>query len=192
MAVSPTTMKITVDNVQKVLGGIRALEGHQVFVGFPDTTAGRKDGPITNATLAYIHEHGSPAQNIPARPFLVPGIKSVQKEIIARFRKMADLALDGKESAVMQAMNAVGMVGRNAVVRKITEGPFSPLALSTVRARIRRRQSASYRAKKTAAVQQNLAQGLPPGAGLYNPLIDTGQLRAAITYVIRKTGRGKK
>ncbi len=57
-----------------------------------------------------------------------------------------------------------GLMGQDAVRGKITSGPFVPLAPATLRAR---------KAK---------------GRTGEKPLIDTGQLRAAYTYVIRAKG----
>jgi len=83
------------------------------------------------------------------------------------------------------------MVARNSVVREITDPapPFAPLSPVTIRARLRRTQAGRRK------LMQLSKQGKPLGvwaqernkAGNPNirPLIDTGQLRASITYVVR-------
>lgn len=150
------------DDTAKLRAAMTKLVDRQVFVGVPSTTAGRDSGPIDNATLGYIHENGSPAANIPARPFLRPGIAGVHDKIVARLRKTAVVALSGNATGVERDLQAIGFLGVAAVQREITEGSFEPLAESTLAARRRR------------------------GVTRTKPLIDTGKLRQAITFVIRK------
>lgn len=170
MKVGLTTVS---DNAANLRATIAALAKRQVLVGVPASTAGRSDGPIDNATLGYIHEFGSPAANIPARPFLHPGVASVGAKIAARLRVAAKLALDGKKSNLDRALTAVGLLAQNAVRAKITAGPFEPLSPRTRRKRERKLKGE----KLTASLADR------------RPLIDTGALRRAITYVIRDRKR---
>lgn len=153
------------DDTAKLRRSMDALAANHVLVGVPSTTAGRDSGPIDNATLGYIHENGSPAANIPARPFLKPGIAGIHSKIVARLRKTAVTALSGNPAGVMRDLQALGFMGAAAVQAKITDGPFEPLAPATLAARRRR------------------------GATRTKPLIDTGKLRQAITFVIRKRAK---
>lgn len=66
-------IKIVKDGLAKLQNRLKELTKDKVFVGVPDG-GGRDDGKMTNAQLAYIHENGSPARGIPARPFLVVGV----------------------------------------------------------------------------------------------------------------------
>lgn len=165
-------LKITRDDLGNVLAGVRSLTERQVLVGVPAAKAPReaeelKGQPINNAALAYIHEFGAPAANIPARPFLVPGVESVEDEIAARYKRAAEVAISDntdRAAVIDRAHHAVGLTAQAAVRRKITDGPFTPLAPSTLAARRAR------------------------GVKRTKPLIDTGQLRAAQTYVIRGPG----
>lgn len=140
---------------------VHALVKKEVLVGVPEEHADRKKEGITNATLAYIHDTGSPAANIPARPFLNPGIQQVKDRIIVRLKQIGQKTLRGNLSSVEEGLNAVGLIAVNSIRAKITSGPFSPLAPSTIRARLRR------------------------GRTGIRPLVDTGQLRNAINYVLR-------
>lgn len=158
-------LTIVKDKSFAVAASIKALANQQVLVGVPSSTAGRTDVPITNAVIGYIMENGSPSQNIPARPFLVPGVRNAMAEVRKRLRAAATTALSGNPGAVDRALHAVGLVAVNAVRKKITDGPFAPLAPST------------------------LAQRQARGRTGDRPLIDTGQLRQSITYVIRKRGK---
>lgn len=185
-------IKVLVDNMKAVADGIALLTSTSVMVGVPSDKGLRKDdeGPITNAALAYIHENGAPEVGIPARPFMRPGIRDAQKAITAGLRVAGKLALDGAGAAkVSRQLGIVGMKARDAIKAKIQSNIPPPLKLGTVMGRINRRKGKKYRADKKAAVDKNLAAGADPGAGLFVPLIDTGQLRNSISYVLRKAGR---
>ena len=157
-------LKIQIDRLTAVVQNINALTSREVLVGVPETEAPRDEaGPINNAALAYIHENGSPAQNIPARPFLVPGITENKAKISKRLQKAADEAMKGKSGNVLPALEAVGLTAQAAVRDKITNGDFAPLSPRTLAARARKGRNAEE------------AQ----------PLIDTGQLRQSINYVIK-------
>jgi len=173
--------KTLIDNVAKVIGGIETLATTRVMVGVPAEKGSRTDGePINNAALAYIHDNGAPEAGIPARPFLRPGVDAKKAEIEAGFEKVGRAALDGRTEAVERGFHAVGLIGQNAVRAKINEGVPPPLAESTLRAR-------AARGRKGAAQElANRKAGMPASTELAKPLIDTGQLRNAQTYVIRK------
>lgn len=162
-----TGLTITADNVGKVMAGIAILATNRVMVGVPAEDAERSQddderGPINNAALLYIHENGAPEAGIPARASLVPGIESVQGKIEEGLRAAADDAVEGRVDGVMRKLAAIGLIAQNAVRRKITTGPFTPLAPKTLAARRRRGRTGD------------------------KPLIDTAQMRAAVTYVLRK------
>lgn len=171
------------DKLGEVLKGIDALVGKRVLVGVPGKTADRNQdeyGPMNNATLGYINEFGSPASNIPARPFLVPGVEEGMDAIAARLEKAAVAATNNDPGAVDKQLHAAGLEAQTAVREKITTGPFEPLKLSTLRARARKGRKG---AKEEIA--SRLA-GNEPNPENARPLIDTGQLRNSISYVIRK------
>lgn len=161
----PATVRITQDRVDAMFKSVSELAKQQVLVGIPSTTAGRnnpKGQSITNAQIGYIHEFGSPRNNIPPRPFLRPGVSNATDRVEKMMRKAALFALDGKMQDVQNSLHAMGLVAVSAVRAKITSGPFIPLSPVTI---AKRRARGVLRTK---------------------PLIDTGQLRQAITYVIRR------
>ena len=175
------------NNLPQVAKSIRELSRQRVMVGVPSTTANvGHSGAINNAYLAYLHEHGAPEAHLPARPFLDPGIKRVRAKIELFLRAAGKAALSGKFEEVFKRMDDAGKTAATSARNVITEGIPPPLAARTVEGRIRRRKSASWKKQKRAAVAANVAAGLAPGAGLFTPLIDTGALRASITYVIRR------
>lgn len=152
-----------------LLKSVKLLTERQVLVGVPDVKADRKGKTskgINNAALAYIHDQGSPAQNIPARPFLGPGIKDAKLEIQRRLEQVAKIALRGAMlQDIERGLSAVGMTAQSAVRNRITKGPFAALKPATLAARRRRGRRGT------------------------KPLIDTGQLRNSITYVVRKAAK---
>jgi phage gpG-like protein len=155
------------DRTSGVLDAVKRLLKQECLVGVPDINAMRDPDPsdpksdINNAQLGYIHEFGSPAANIPARPFLVPGVESVKDQISAKLKKAGERALSGEPSEIDRQLNAVGLIAANAVQQKLVDGPFAPLAPLTI---------ANRKAKGRTSKQ---------------PLIDTGALRQSITYAIR-------
>ena len=187
----------TIDNVDKIRERMATLTKSDVLVGIPAEKASRPGTPINNAALAYIHEFGSPAQNIPARPFLFPGVRAIQPQAIALFKQGGRDVLQGATSPSV-VLNKVGLLARNSVVNAITDPvpPFVPLKPATIRARLRktaagRRKLRGLKKIKDAAswdqAQSNAALSMWAEAGNIHPLIDTGQLRAAISYVVRDT-----
>ncbi len=145
---------------------IKSLTANRVLVGIPDANADRKPDPkdpvpITSAGIGWIMEHGAPEKNIPARPFLNPGIAGAKDKITDRLQKTAMKAIDGDVTATKTGLAGVGLIAQRSVQERITDGPFAPLAPATLADRVRRGRTGE------------------------KPLIDTGQLRRAVTYVIR-------
>lgn len=170
-----------IDHVAKVVGGITQLVGTRVMVGVPAEKGARQDGePINNAALLYIHEHGAPEANIPARPSLIPGLQEKQAEITDGLKKAGQAALDGDVARMDRSFNAVGLRGQAAVRAKINDGVPPPLAESTLKARARRGR------KGAAQELANRAAGQAASTELAKPLVDRGEMRNAINYVIRK------
>lgn len=145
-----------------ILAAIEDLTSKNVMVGIPHGET-REEG-LTNAEIGYINETGSPAVNLPSRPFLVPGLEECQELTGAQLTKAADEALKGNSQGVERCLNRAGMIAQNAVRAKINSGDFEPLSNATLR---KRRRAGKKRTK---------------------PLIDTGQLRNSITYIIKKVG----
>jgi hypothetical protein len=162
-----TGLTVLHDNLAKMAEGIQKLATTRVMVGVPADKADRKDGPINNAALAYIHDKGAPEANIPAPPFMEPAIESKAREIRDALGKAGELALEAGPDAVDRQFHRVGAIGRDAIKAKITDGPFAPLKPSTIAARKRKRKSRNNEDIK--------------------PLIDTGSLRNSIDYVLKKT-----
>lgn len=147
------------------------LTKQEVLAGVPKGDPSREDlaeeekSAMNNATLAYIHDKGSPAANIPARPFMEPGIKDAKDRIVEQLGIAAKRVLTVKSgktaSDIDKDLHKVGLTTQSAIRNRINAGPPPPLAESTLKARRKRGRKGT------------------------KPLIDTGQLRNSINYVIR-------
>lgn len=165
-------VRISRDNSRTLTAAMSTLEQNQVLVGIPAEKAPRTSeeakaigAKINNAALGYIHNFGSPAQNIPQRQFLEPGIKDANDGIVVRMIMAAQGALDGRPEQVKNNLNAVGIIASSSVNAKISSNIPPPLAASTLAARRRRGRTGT----KT--------------------LVDIGQLLKSISYVIRPKGK---
>lgn len=169
------TVTIVKDRMKAVQATLRALGAKRVLVGIPgemdarEREPGEKSEPIGNAALGYIQENGSPAANIPPRPFLMPGVRSVREEIAGRFEGAARRALAGGNGNIEQTLNAVGLIAVTAVKKVFdAQGPgWEPLKPGTLAAR--RRQG--FKGTKI--------------------LLRSGQLRNAVTFVVRDASNAK-
>src|SRR5689334_15535718 len=112
------------DKTKGVIEALRQLVGEEVLVGIPDSKTNRTSGQITNAALGYIHEFGSPAANIPARPFLVPGVSKARTAVIPHLRQACEAALEGKKDKAHSALVRAGIVAENSAKREISTGNF--------------------------------------------------------------------
>lgn len=161
---------IVKDHMPALRKSLTALSAQRVLVGIPSEQdlrkpePGEKASPFNNAAIGYVMENGAPDANIPPRPWLVPGVATVQEAITKRFGAAAKSVLDGRSYNITTTLNAVGLIAQNGVRSKITNGPFTPLAPATLAARRSRGRKGD------------------------RPLVDTGQFRAAVTYVIRPAG----
>jgi len=177
-------LTVRVDNVKSILDALKAIGNRDLLVGIPQAADMREpeEGEkmtIGNAAIGYINEKGSPAQNIPARPHLQPGVVSVQAQTVEQLKAAAIAALDGNSGAADRALNSAGVIASQGVKRYMTITGFTPLAESTLAARARRGRKGA--AKELAS----RAAGNAPDNANARPLIDEGQYRRAITYVVR-------
>ncbi len=181
-------VSVVVDKSRNLEASLKALASHEVLVGIPEDKGARKadpadtDGePMTNAQLGYIHETGSPKRNIPARPVLKTGIRKAKRPIVDQLRAAALAALDGNEGGVRAAYNKAGLLAQNSVRAQFVDGDLAPLAESTLDKRPKATRDEKGRITKRPKSRRE--------SGAVNPLILTGQLRKAYTYVVRKRRR---
>ncbi|GED34029.1 hypothetical protein P9G84_22380 [Brevibacillus centrosporus] len=188
-ALAKVTSRIDKTNDLKKI--VDSLAKKQVYVGIPEGSdrPEAQGEPITNAQLLYAHtlgirqkemrdemnpkvesgkmpyskayqmwiqSHGSPLWKSPPRPVLEPAIEHNKDVIAKQLRKVSEVALDGGDPE--PELNKAGLLGQNAARGWFTDP----------------------------------ANGWPPNSpiteerkGSDKPLIDTGDLRKAITYVVK-------
>lgn len=156
---SRTGLEILHDGLPDLLRRMAAVAQRDVLVGIPSGEQ-RDDGP-TNAEIGYQNEFGSPANNIPARPHLIPGVAAVQDKAVARLTQAASAAATGRMSDAERHLHAAGLIAQNSVRRTLTTAAYRPLS------------------------ERTLAERQARGRTGTKPLIDTGQYRNSITYVVR-------
>lgn len=165
------TMRITKDRLKQVLRETRELQNRSVYVGVPSMKATRdeqeKGHEVNNAYIGIIMEFGAPRANIPARPWLVPGVRAAEEKIRQRFKKAAEEIFNGNKSNYEQHLDAAGLQAQNSVKRRIRNVIPPPLSDRTLYARKHRK--------------------VAPRQG-ETPLIDTGKFLNSISYVIRNKG----
>ena len=118
--------------------------------------AGKK---YSEAHSLYIQSHGSPLWHIPPRPVLEPAVEANKESIAKQMQGAAIASLDGNAQEVDNALHRAGLVAENAA-----KGWF-----------------------------ENPQNGWPPNSprtiaqkGSDSSLIDTGEMRKAITHVVRE------
>lgn len=162
MTVKPT-LTVTSDFTDDFNEIIKRFKNDDVLVGIPEIDPSRKEiSPINNATLLALNNFGSPANNIPARPVMEIGIRNAESDIAEAFKAAAKNVLSEGLSALLPAYTRIGIIASNSVKKAINsqegiEGP-SPATLKA-------RESHGFKGTKA--------------------LVVTGQMRNAITYVVR-------
>ena len=148
---------------------LRYLATHTVEVGLTSSASGR------SRTLLAIHEHGSPAMHIPARPVVKPALSqaSVRAEMASAMQKACAAALDGDLDGVTAALEESGQAGVDRIHAYIDAGippPNAPVTLA-------------------GGWIRNPVSGKPvkvKGKSGTMPLVDTGQLYDDFDWEIRK------
>lgn len=159
--------RLLINKLPNLKANFAKLTANDVLVGVPAETTGRKDDdPISNATIAYLMDKGSPANNIPARPFMEPGIADAKDKIVGFFKTAAKKALDKDDGAIERGLDKAGLAAQASIRNKINSGIPPALSDKTLAARRKRGRTGEV------------------------PLVDTGQLRNSINYVIRKKSSG--
>ena len=174
---------------EKLFDKLKSFNQYALYVGIPQETSDR-NGEITNAELAFIHtngvykknldsvkdyldsltpaaraqmmETGSPLYRIPPRPFIQPSLNKHSDQITRSLERAAKRNLKEGKSGLTDELAKLGLRCQNWIRRWFTdpENGWPPNAPGTIKAK-----------------------------GSSKPLINTGELRKSITYVIRKGGR---
>lgn len=146
-----------VKRLREITERAKQLNNISLNVGIPsDKNEREKSVEVTNAELGIIHEFGVPERGIPERSFM----RSTASEEANNLGRLANIqiaeCLKGETSSY-DAFATIGAYLQGKIVEKITDGNFEENTKET----IKRKKSSK-------------------------PLIDTGQLRASITYEIKE------
>jgi hypothetical protein len=187
----PPNVKTLIDNRAKMNDALEMLRQTRLMVGIPAENAGRKDGPASNAVIGYVMENGDADKNIPPRPFLNPGVESQRGEITSSLKAAGQAALQGDQNAIKRIYGRLGLLLVTAVRTKIDDQGFTPLAPRTVKQRLEKLGKTAMKQlnadlRSGAVTMESIASGV---TGYIKILLDTGSMRNAITYVIRRKGR---
>lgn len=170
--------------LQKELASQVILVGVPSGAKTPKTRTMGKDGKVRRraakinmATLAFIHEFGSPVNHIPRRPFMRQTLKKNHDEIVRRMGTVFSDIVRGND--VTKRMGRLGNRLRSLMQKEIASKDFKENAQITV----------------SGGWMRNHVSGRPVrivGKGSTTPLIDTGALRQSIIYKIAgpKEGNG--
>lgn len=141
-----------------VVNAVRELGG-SAEVGYignkPHIGKNNGDGEkptIGMADLATIHEYGAPGANIPERSFLRASLADNQQRYLQFLQLNIKPVLTG-QTTMYQVWDKLGMIAQTDVQKYMIQGDFVPLKERTIKR------------KKSSA-----------------PLIDSGQMRQAVTY----------
>lgn len=153
------------DGSARVLGAIKKMQKMQVYVGVTAETAQQnQDHPdINNAELLFIHSKGSEKMNIPERAVLEPAIKADGPDgpIADQMRQAAKATFEGNLDDARTHLRLAGMAGQRAAVGWFTDprNNWPANAPSTIKRK-----------------------------GSDRPMIDFGDLRHAMTSVVKNGG----
>lgn len=160
---SKPSLKVTADFTEQFNAVIKKFKNDQVLVGIPSSDATRdEDAPINNAALLAINNFGSEANGIPPRPVMAIGIKNAQDEIAEQYKRATIEALTKGTAVLSPIYNRIGIIASNSIKKAINAqiGFLGP-ADSTLKTR----EADGFKGTKS--------------------LIVTGQMRNAITYVVK-------
>ncbi|MCZ6161935.1 hypothetical protein [Campylobacter ureolyticus] len=133
---------------------LNTLNSKSILIGITQKSDKRSDG-MNNATLAMIHEFGSPKHNIAERSFLRVPLSQNQEQILSLAKEEICKALSSGTS-VIRPLEEIGVFSSNLCKMAITDGLTPALKPAT----IKRKKSSK-------------------------PLIDTSNLLNSITWEIR-------
>ena len=152
------TIKNLDKNLIEVKNILNDLKNTEVLVGIPQEKSSQR-GKINNAELLYIHTNGSTVRNIPPRPVIEPAIED-NKQQISEFLKNGMLkALEVNQEGAFKELENAGLHGQNVSREWFTN------------------EKNNWKPNSKATIEKK---------GSDRPLIDTGEMRKSIIYVIRK------
>lgn len=165
-------MKVTSDFTKQFNDAVKKFRHDKVLVGIPEDDDERKEDDnaetIGNAALLAITNFGSALNNIPPWPVMAIGIRNAQDQIAEQFKICAKSVLSALVNGAsgLDAMdiyyNRAGIIASTSIKKAINSQEDAPdLSERTLAAR----KARGFKGDKRGIV--------------------TGQMRNAITYVVR-------
>lgn len=202
----PTLTVSSSGDLSYVAKAAKGMNGDQLYIGIPERKTRRRQfgfiGPITqkqaisNAGLLYIHTNGSPKWNIPPRPVIEPSIEANRKQIENFLFTAAAQRLDGTKAESNKTLKLCGQFAANGAKAwfKDPRNNWPQDAPRTIAKKINKLRSEKnwmterHKEWLRASTILRLSPyrpkfGSTPLDTVNTPLIDTGQLRRAITWV---------
>jgi hypothetical protein len=143
-------IKATLERVPEEFNGLVAQVGIPSGSNYEDGT--------TVATVAAIQEFGSPAKNIPPRPFFAPTVKEQKDQWTNIIAKSVPKVVENKMTA-FDVLDLVGRVAAADIQTKISSIYSPPLSPITIKRK-----------------------------GSSKPLIETGLMLASVSNAVNKAG----
>jgi hypothetical protein len=156
LSLSAKVLRSNEGAISRMIDRVRGMDDKRIFVGVPKgkMALGQNGHLVDISMIAAVMNYGSVSRNIPARPFIEPSIN----QNLQKYKRLMGHEAKGilvSNTKLHIALQHVGMVMAADVQDYMLSGSFKPLAAATIKAK-----------------------------GSSKPLIDTGQLRQAITYKV--------
>lgn len=137
---------------ETIVSQIKELEGKQVQAGWFASAVYYDGTPV--AYVASIQEFGSPANNIPPRPFMRPAVAQNKNAWLALMQQGAKAIIRGGQT-LGQVMGKLGQRASDDIAKSIEAVDSPPLKPATIRRK-----------------------------GFAKPLVDSGIMLQSVTYVV--------
>jgi len=147
----------------------KQLKDVKIKVGLPKGTPANKDG-VSLIEIGAVQEFGSPAKNIPERSFIRIPLDNAKADYFKFIKKQGINILNGKQSTA-DATEKLGVWGQTVIKKSFTNNNWAPNSEVTI--------NGGWINSGGKAVYVK-------GKGSSRPLIDSGQLRQAITWEVVK------
>jgi hypothetical protein len=144
---------------------LERIRNSDVLVGIPAQKTQRKSDAVNNASLLFLLSKGSALNNQPPRPILEPAIEANKQIITPHLEAAARAVLEENPQGAERELKMAGTIASNAAKLRFSKEFLAPNAPSTIR-----------RKSKKGKVSDT-------------PGVDSGQLRRAVTYVVRENGQ---
>jgi len=186
--------------LQKITEAMKEIQNLEALIGIPqEANVAHKDesgadSPITLAELLYIHTHGSPVNKIPARDVLDSAMKHNREDISMLLKKVLERASNCDLEGAKAALDKAGLQGASMAQKWFTDpaNDWTELKDSAIRARQRKMSKGRIAAADKLIAQEKASGNKKALSVAYKPLVDTGEMRDAITSVVRRKGKTKR